>query len=80
MGFFCCASRARVSFNSVSARPVNCKGTSAMPTTVEADTMRRPTGVTGVMSPNPTVVKVVSPKYKASKKSEICAFEPDSAA
>ena len=65
---------------SVSARPVNCKGTNAMPTTVEADTMRRPTGVTGVMSPNPTVVSVVSPKYKASKKSEICEFEPDSAA
>ena len=80
MGFFCWASRARVSLRSVSARPVNCKGTNAMPTTVEADTMRRPTGVTGVMSPNPTVVSVVSPKYKASKKSEICEFEPDSAA
>ena len=80
MGFFCCASRARVSLRSVSARPVNCKGTSAMPTTVEAETMRRPTGVTGVMSPNPTVVSVVRPKYSASKKSEICAFEPDSAA
>ena len=51
-----------------------------MPTTVEAETMRRPTGVTGVMSPNPTVVSVVSPKYNASKKSVICVLEPDSAA
>jgi len=80
MGFFCCASRARVSFSKVSAKPVSCSGTSAMPTTVEADTMRRPTGVTGVMSPNPTVVSVVRPKYKASKKSVICVLEPDSAA
>jgi len=74
----------------------------AIPKIVDADTMNRPAGVTGVMSPKPTVVSVVSPKYlcamawrstkvnslvdfhtvkySASKKSEICAFAPDSAA
>ena len=45
-----------------------------IPKSIDSPTTARPVGVIGYMSPNPTVVSVVSPKYNAAKKSENAGF------
>ena len=50
-----------------SRRAAACAGTTATPKTMLPQTMSLPCHVTGLTSPNPTVVNVVNPKYRASK-------------
>mmetsp|Transcript_3575 Transcript_3575/g.8458 ORF Transcript_3575/g.8458 Transcript_3575/m.8458 type:complete len:122 (+) Transcript_3575:103-468(+) len=65
-----------VSCIKASARDPSCTGMIATPTIIERHTTSLPSAVTGAISPKPTVVRVVSPKYMAAKKFWMSGFTP----
>mmetsp|Transcript_5484 Transcript_5484/g.7645 ORF Transcript_5484/g.7645 Transcript_5484/m.7645 type:complete len:125 (+) Transcript_5484:196-570(+) len=59
-----------------SANDPSWTGMIVTPRMIAKHTTNLPSGVTGAISPKPTVVKVVRPKYMAEKKSGISGFTP----
>eukprot|EP00957_Ditylum_brightwellii_P034864 2641696-Ditylum_brightwellii.AAC.1 len=53
--------------NNASTRLAACAGIIVIPSNIEVPTTNRPCEVMGTISPNPTVVRVVKPKYSAAK-------------